>query len=137
VLDTRETKDNEIRRRRECAGCEERFTTYERIESPSLTVIKQDGEEERFNPEKILEGLKNACAKRPVSESEIEDIVDRIESRIRSNNVRTIESKEIGQMVVEELEDLDKVAYLRFASVYRSFEDVGSFEEELEHLKEE
>lgn len=135
VLDTRETSDNEIRRRRECSDCEERFTTYERVESPSLVVIKQGEREEEFSRQKILEGITKACSKRPVSEEQMEDIADRVESRIRAKNVRKVDSKEIGQLVLERLKELDEVAYIRFASVYRSFEDADSFEKELKELK--
>ncbi|MDY6777466.1 MAG: transcriptional regulator NrdR [Candidatus Nanohaloarchaea archaeon] len=137
VVDTRDTGENEVRRRRECRACGERFTTYERVESPSLRVVKQDGSEEQFRRDKIRDGIERACNKRPVSEEEIEDIVDQVESEIRSRNNRTVEADEIGEAVMERLKELDDVAYLRFASVYRDFEDADSFKEELEELERE
>lgn len=135
VVDTRETSDNEVRRRRECTECDERFTTYERHESPSLTVVKSNGEEELFDRAKLRTGIKRACNKRPLSEDDIEDLVDTIESKIRSKDVRSVSAEEIGDIAMSTLKDTDEVAYLRFASVYRDFDDVDSFEEELEELK--
>lgn len=135
VVDTRETSDNDVRRRRECSACGERFTTYERHESPSLTVVKRDGEDEPFNRDKLRTGIKRACNKRPMSEDDIEDLVDTIESRIRAKDVKEVSAEEIGEIAMSTLKETDEVAYLRFASVYRDFDDVDSFEEELEELK--
>lgn len=135
VVDTRETSDNDVRRRRECSACGERFTTYERHESPSLTVVKRDGEDEPFDRDKLRTGIKRACNKRPMSEDDIEDLVDTIESRIRAKDVKEVSAEEIGEIAMSTLKETDEVAYLRFASVYRDFDDVDSFEEELEELK--
>ncbi|MCJ7429222.1 MAG: transcriptional regulator NrdR [Candidatus Nanohaloarchaeota archaeon QJJ-5] len=135
VVDTRETSDNEVRRRRECSACGERFTTYERHESPSLTVVKRDGEEEPFDRDKLRTGIERACNKRPLAEDDIEDLVDTIESRIRAKDLKSVTAEEIGEIAMSTLKETDEVAYLRFASVYRDFDDVDSFEEELEELK--
>lgn len=136
VIDTRETGENEIRRRRECGDCGERFTTYERIESPSLRVVKEDGDTERFDRSKIREGVEHACSKRPVSDEDIDDLIDQVESEIRKEHTDTVSSKEVGEAVASRLKELDEVAYIRFASVYRSFEDAESFQDELEQLQE-
>lgn len=136
VVDTRDTGQNEIRRRRECADCGERFTTYERIESPSLQVVKQDGSAERFDPGKIRDGVERACNKRPVSDDEIDALVDQVESAIRQQHTDRVDSEEVGEAVAERLKELDEVAYIRFASVYRSFEDAESFQDELEELQD-
>jgi transcriptional repressor NrdR len=135
VLDTRETSDNEIRRRRECTDCEQRFTTYERYESQPLKVVKRDGTSEEFDRAKLKDGLTKACKKRPVDEETIEDIVDQVESRVGALNEREVSSETIGELIMERLRDLDDVAYIRFASVYRSFDDADSFKEELEELE--
>lgn len=135
VVDTRETSDNEVRRRRECSACGERFTTYERHESPSLTVVKRDGGEEPFDRDKLRTGIERACNKRPLAEDDIEDLVDTIESRIRAKDLKSVTAEEIGEIAMSTLKETDEVAYLRFASVYRDFDDVDSFEEELEELK--
>jgi len=136
VIDTRETGENEIRRRRECGGCGKRFTTYERIESPSLRVVKEGGDTERFDRSKVQEGVEHACNKRPVSDEQIDDLIDQVESAIRKEHTDTVSSKEVGETVASRLKDLDEVAYIRFASVYRSFEDAESFQDELEQLQE-
>lgn len=135
VVDTRVTTENEVRRRRECGDCKDRFTTYERLESPALAVEKEDGEVEQFSREKLKAGIAKACNKRPVENDTIEDLVDQVESQIRSLDTTTITTEKIGELVMERLRELDEVAYIRFASVYRSFDDVDSFEEELEELK--
>ncbi|MDY6770635.1 MAG: transcriptional regulator NrdR [Candidatus Nanohaloarchaea archaeon] len=135
VVDTRETTANEIRRRRECSNCGERFTTYERIESPELKVVKEDGTEEDFDRSKLRSGIERACNKRPVSDEQIEDLIDQVESEIRAENRKEVESKHIGELVMEKLRDIDDVAYIRFASVYRDFDSADSFEEEIEELK--
>jgi len=135
VLETRESNTAGIRRRRECSDCGERFTTYERVETPSLTVIKSDGTEEAFRREKLQEGIERACQKREISDAQIDSIVDEIEMELKSSGRDSVESGEIGDRVIEKLRDVDEVAYLRFASVYNSFDDVSAFEEEVETLK--
>lgn len=132
VVDKRDVEES-TRRRRECASCKKRFTTYEKAEI-QLTVIKKDGSREDFNREKIKAGMLTACEKRPVSEDEIEEAVDEIEARLRKMGTE-VESRKIGELVMRKLLRMDKVAYVRFASVYRSFEDVKAFEEEVRLLK--
>ncbi|MCS7233677.1 MAG: transcriptional regulator NrdR [Synergistetes bacterium] len=135
VIDSRPVEDGSvIRRRRECLKCTKRFTTYERIESHSILVIKKDGRREMFDREKIIRGLLKACEKRPVSREKIEEIADGIEAELRSEGRKEITSKEIGERVIEALKELDKVAYVRFASVYREFTDLTHFIKELENL---
>jgi transcriptional repressor NrdR len=135
VLDSREVRDGaEIRRRRECAGCDRRFTTYERVDELPATVVKRDGRRESFDREKLLNGLLRACEKRPVPRRELVAIVDSVESTIASREVREMSSEELGGLVIDQLRRLDQVAYVRFASVYRRFEDVNQFMEELRQL---
>lgn len=135
VLDSRDVREgDEIRRRRECAGCNRRFTTYERVDEVPVTVVKRDGRRERFDREKLLNGLLRACEKRPVARADLVRVVDAVESAISSRDVREMSSEEIGSMVISELRRLDQVAYVRFASVYRRFEDVSQFMDELRHL---
>ncbi len=135
VISTRTIKNgSEIRRRRECTQCEERFTTYERVKL-EIRVVKKDGTREKFQREKLKNGISRSCEKRPVSEEEIEEIVDKIEVKLREMKGNEIESAKIGELVMKELKDLDKVSYIRFASVYKSFEDASSFEEEVKTLK--
>jgi transcriptional repressor NrdR len=134
VVDKRESEENATRRRRECLKCKKRFTTYERVELSPLIVIKKDGRRERFSREKVKLGLLKACEKRPVPESDIEKVVNEIESKLKNMDKTEIESKVIGGLVMEKLKKLDKVAYIRFASVYREFTDLSSFEEELKKL---
>ena len=135
VISTRTIKKgSEIRRRRECTQCEERFTTYERVKL-DIRVVKKDGTREKFQREKLKNGISRSCEKRPVSEEEIEEIVDKIEVRLREMKGNEIESAKIGELVMKELKELDKVSYIRFASVYKSFEDASSFEEEVKTLK--
>lgn len=136
VIDSREL-ENSIRRRRECLRCGYRFTTYERIEMPSILVIKRSGAREIFDREKILRGIQKACEKRPVSAAQMEKIVSEVERSIIEMSETEISSKKIGEMVAEKLKELDEVAYIRFASVYRQFKDIKSFEKELQKLKEE
>jgi transcriptional repressor NrdR len=124
----------EIRRRRECDGCGRRFTTYERVDELPVTVVKRDGRRESFDREKLLNGLLRACEKRPVPRRDLVEIVDGVESQIASREVREMSSQEIGNWVIEELRRLDQVAYVRFASVYRRFEDVNQFMDELKEL---
>jgi transcriptional repressor NrdR len=138
VIDSRLTKDGDtIRRRRECYHCKRRFTTYERIEEMLPMVVKKDGRRELFDRQKIIAGLKKACEKRPVSSSAIEQTADRIEQTLQERGEKEVPSSAIGEAVMRELHQLDKVAYVRFASVYRSFKDVGEFMRELEELIEE
>jgi transcriptional repressor NrdR len=125
-----------IRRRRECLKCGKRFTTYERVEEGLPAVIKKDGRREAFNRDKILTGLKKACEKRPISTDMLEGIVNEIENELMEVGVREIESRWIGEKVMKVLKHLDKVAYVRFASVYREFKDVGEFTEVISSLDE-
>lgn len=135
VIDSREVREGaEIRRRRECDGCSRRFTTYERVDELPATVVKRDGRRESFDREKLLTGLLKACEKRPVPRRELVAIVDSVESNLAGREVREISSEEIGALVIDQLRQLDQVAYVRFASVYRRFEDVHQFMEELRQL---
>ena len=135
VLDSRDVRDgDEIRRRRECSGCRRRFTTYERVDEVPVTVVKRDGRRERFDREKLLNGLLRACEKRPVARADLIHVVDTVENAISGREVREMSSEGIGSMVIAELRGLDQVAYVRFASVYRRFEDVSQFMDELRHL---
>lgn len=130
VLDSRSTREGEgIRRRRECLGCARRFTTYEEIEEMRLTVVKKDERREPFDRSKIFKGMLTACEKRPVSIAQLEAAVDDIERALYNRGDKEVRSVEIGDMVIERLRRLDQVAYIRFASVYRQFEDVTQFKE--------
>lgn len=135
VVDSRDD-ENVVRRRRECLDlrCKHRFTTYERMEAPRLFVVKKDGRREQFNREKILSGLRRACEKRPVSESQMEAVAAGLERDLFSRGENEVPAATIGEKLMEALKSLDKVAYIRFASVYRSFRDVESFQEELATL---
>ena len=136
VLDTRTVGDGTVvRRRRECPVCGSRFTTYERFEPMKILVIKKDGRRELYQREKLLNGIMKACEKRPVSYEEMEEVVNRIESKIFRSGKQEILSKDIGDMVMNELKRLDHVAYVRFASVYREFADIDSFLEVINELK--
>lgn len=135
VVDSRETKEGEsIRRRRECLSCGRRFTSYERIDEIPYMVVKKDGSRERFERQKLIAGLLRACEKRPVSVAALEGIADRVETVLQDRAEKEIATKEIGEFVMQELRRLDKVAYVRFASVYRHFRDVGEFITELRGL---
>ncbi len=135
VVDSREGKVGDlIRRRRECLKCERRFTTYERIDEVPYMVIKKDGRRERFERKKILQGLLKACEKRPVPTSRLESIVDEAEQFVSDSNERERTTKEIGELLMNRLKKLDKVAYVRFASVYLDFKDVKEFMDELKGL---
>ncbi|HHY92741.1 MAG TPA: transcriptional repressor NrdR [Firmicutes bacterium] len=135
VLDSRPAEDGSaIRRRRECEGCGRRFTTYERVEEQPLFVVKRDGRRERFDRQKILTGLVKACEKRPISLATLEELAQGVEREIRNTLLEEVPSTTIGDLVIERLRDLDEVAYVRFASVYRRFTDVERFREELESL---
>lgn len=136
VNDKRETEDLSVtRRRRECLKCHKRFTTYEKIEDFDLVIVKKDGKRERFDRHKLLTGFLKACEKRPVSMEKIENTIKEIESELREKGDNEVPSKKIGQLVMRKLKTLDKVAYIRFASVYREFEDLESFREELGKLQ--
>lgn len=135
VVDSRPTDDgNSIRRRRECAGCGRRFTTYEKIEAQQLLVIKKDNSRELFDPKKLRSGIIAACHKRPVSAAEIERVVTDVEQWANNNLQEEITTRQIGEMVMTALRKLDEVAYVRFASVYRQFTDIPSFMSELNSL---
>lgn len=128
VVDSRDSRDGRaVRRRRECLKCQKRFTTYEMVEDVSIMVVKKDGRREPFNRQKILAGVRRACEKRPIGIEEMEKLVDEIEKRVYSLAEREIKSSVIGNLVMEKLKILDKVAYVRFASVYREFEDTSDF----------
>ncbi|MBX9657405.1 MAG: transcriptional regulator NrdR [Nitrospiraceae bacterium] len=138
VVDSRMAKEGEvIRRRRECLGCKRRYTTYERVEEILPVVVKKDGRRESFDRTKILSGLKKACEKRPISTATIEDVTDRIEKRIQEMGESEIESRVVGEEVMKELHQLDQVAYVRFASVYREFKDIDQFMDELKSLAQQ
>jgi len=138
VIDSRLSKDGAvIRRRRECDRCQRRFTTYERVEEMLPLVVKKDGGREEFDRSKIISGLKKACEKRPVSITTIEQIADRIERGLQERGDKEVPSSVIGEAVMRELHKLDQVAYVRFASVYRSFKDAGEFMRELQDLIQE
>ncbi len=135
VVDSRESKEGEvIRRRRECLECGRRFTSYERIDEIPYMVVKKDGSRERFERQKLIAGLLKACEKRPVSVSAVEAIADRVEATLQDRPEKEIGTAEIGSFVMQELKRLDKVAYVRFASVYRHFRDIGEFMTELRDL---
>ncbi len=135
VLESREVEDgNTIRRRRECLSCRGRFTSYEKIEERPLLVTKRDGRREQFSRSKVVKGIMHACEKRPVSINAIETLVDEIEREIHREAGREVVSSKIGELVMEKLQLLDKVAYIRFASVYRKFEDVSEFLKEVKEV---
>jgi transcriptional repressor NrdR len=137
VIDSRLSKDGDmIRRRRECSHCQRRFTTYERVEETLPLVIKKDGRREAFDRGKILAGLHKACEKRPISVTVLEKLIERIEQRLQDAGEREVHSREIGEQIMQELQNLDEVAYVRFASVYRSFKDVNEFMNEVKELLE-
>ena len=135
VVDSRESKEGEvIRRRRECLDCGRRFTSYERIDEIPYMVIKKDGTRERFERQKLIAGLLKACEKRPVSVSAVEAVADRVEAAVQERPEKEMSTEEVGALVIEELKRLDKVAYVRFVSVYRHFRDIGEFMTELTDL---
>lgn len=137
VIDSRASEDgSSIRRRRECIACKRRFTTYERLEERPLMVIKNGGTREQFNRDKLLKGISKACEKRPVSMEDIENIVADIERELRDNFDREVSSKIIGELIMDKLQSLDEVAYVRFASVYRQFGDLNGFIKTIEQLKD-
>ncbi len=135
VVDSREGRDGGfIRRRRECGGCGRRFTSYETVEDIPYMVVKNDGRREPFDRKKLRGGLQKACEKRPIPSARLDAIADEIENRLHEGTDREMTTREIGELVMERLKDLDEVAYVRFASVYRQFEDVGEFLDELKTL---
>ncbi len=135
VVDSRESKEGEvIRRRRECLECGRRFTSYERIDEIPYMVVKKDGRRERFDRQKLVNGLLKACEKRPVRVAALESVADRIESTLQDRPEREMSTEEIGACVMQELKQLDKVAFVRFASVYRNFRDLDEFKHELNEL---
>jgi len=135
VLDSRPVDEGRsIRRRRECESCLNRFTTFERVEEPPLIVVKKEGTREEFNKEKILRGLIKACEKRPVSLKQLEEVTQNVERELRNLGISEVKSDMIGEIVMEALRDIDDVAYVRFASVYRQFKDLNVFIEELKDI---
>ncbi len=135
VVDSREAKDGDsIRRRRECLDCAKRFTSYERIDEIPYMVVKKDGKREAFDRNKIMAGLLRACEKRPISANQLESIVDSVERYVQESNERERPTNELGKIIMTRLKELDKVAYVRFASVYLEFEDVSEFMTELKYL---
>ena len=138
VIDSRPAEEGTtIRRRRECLACSRRFTTYEIMERMPLVVIKRDGSRQAFDKMKIMNGMIRACEKRPVPLADLEAVADGIEAELQSSLEREISTTEIGEMVMTKLKDMDEVAYVRFASVYRQFKDINTFMEELTHLLED
>ncbi|SEL77290.1 transcriptional repressor NrdR [Alkalibacterium putridalgicola] len=136
VIDSRPADDGRaIRRRRECENCSFRFTTFERIEQSAILVVKKNGNREEFSREKLLRGIRRACEKRPVTAEDQENIVNKVERKIRDLGLSEVPSTKIGEYVMEELVDLDDVAYIRFASVYRQFKDIEVFMQEMKELE--
>jgi transcriptional repressor NrdR len=137
VVDSRDSEAGDaVRRRRECLGCERRYTTYERIEEVPLVVVKRDGREELFARAKVLNGLLRACEKRGIPRGRLERVVEGIESTLRQSGRERVSTHEVGERALRSLRDIDKVAYVRFASVYRQFDDLGEFQQELARLEE-
>lgn len=135
VIDSRSSEEGRsIRRRRECLNCHRRFTTYENVEESSLMVIKKDGRREPFDRKKLLAGIKKACEKRPISTQQLEELADKIEYTLQSKFEKEVDASQIGELVMEFLYELDEVAYVRFASVYRQFKDINQFMKELKGL---
>ena len=135
VIDSRESKEGElIRRRRECLQCERRFTTYERIDEIPYMVVKKDGRREKFDRQKVMTGLLKACEKRPVGMGRLAELIDDVESRLSESADRELSTTEIGELLMDKLSGIDKIAYVRFASVYRDFQDVEAFLSELKDL---
>lgn len=135
VIDSRRLEEtNSIKRRRECLSCEKRFSTYERVELAPLVVIKKNGDREQFDRQKLLRGIMHACEKRPVSIDTMESMVSQIETALNNDLMQEVESEHIGELVMDKLKEVDEVAYVRFASVYRQFRDINTFMEELQKL---
>ncbi|MFC1753425.1 transcriptional regulator NrdR [Thermoproteota archaeon] len=135
VIDKRESSPGITRRRRECPKCKKRFSTYEKVEVLNLSIIKKDGTRESYDREKLEKGIKRACEKRPITHEDIDKIMSEIESELLNKKTKEVNSKEVGELLMNKLKKVDKVAYIRFASVYREFEDISSFENELDKLK--
>lgn len=136
VIESREVSEGEsIRRRRECEQCQNRFTTYERIEKPQLVVIKNDGTRELFSREKLMAGLIRACEKTPVTSMQIDNIISKVEKDLYSMGESEVRSRQVGELLMEKLATVNEVAYVRFASVYRRFKDIASFEKELSQIR--
>lgn len=137
VIDSRPTNEGAvIRRRRECLGCGRRFTTFEQIEDYPIYVIKRDGSRQAFDPEKLRRGILKSCAKRPVSAEDIDDLISEVKNEIYRRENREIKAEEIGELIINGLRDIDEVAYIRFASVYREFDNLQSFLQELQAMQE-
>ena len=135
VIDSRRLEEtNAIKRRRECLSCEKRFSTYERVELAPLVVIKKNGDREQFDRQKLLRGIMHACEKRPVSIDTMEKLVSEVETQLNNELMQEVESEKIGELVMDKLKEVDEVAYVRFASVYRQFRDINTFMEELQKL---
>ena len=135
VIDSRRLEEtNSIKRRRECLACEKRFSTYERVELAPLVVIKKNGDREQFDRQKLLRGIMHACEKRPVSIDMMEKMVSEVETTLNNELMQEVESERIGELVMDKLKEVDEVAYVRFASVYRQFRDINTFMEELQKL---
>ena len=135
VIDSRESKEGDvIRRRRQCLRCERRFTTYERIDEIPYMVVKKDGRREKFDRQKVLNGLLKACEKRPIAMARLAELVDEVESRLSESSEREMSTTDVGEILIERLRGLDKIAYVRFASVYRDFQDEEAFISELKSL---
>lgn len=135
VVDSRSIEEgNSIRRRRECLNCKYRFTTYEKLEYTPIIVVKKNGLRQQFDRDKVISGILRACEKRPVSLENIEKVVDEIEMELHNSLEKEVEASKIGEMVIERLKDLDEIAYVRFASVYRQFKDINEFKRELNKL---
>ena len=138
VVDSRESREGDvIRRRRECVKCERRFTSYEKIESIPFQVVKRDLRREPYEREKLMKGLRMACSKRPIPAATLERLADDIEAEMQESPEREISSRKLGNLVMDRLRDLDEIAYVRFASVYRRFEDVEQFVKELDQLRDD
>jgi len=136
VIDTREANEG-VRRRRECRGCEKRFTTYEHVAASNPMVVKRDGRREEFDRAKLLAGVRKACAKRPIAVEEVERLVNAVESRVRARKKGEVKSRVIGDMVMKKLKELDEVAYIRFASVYLPLDDLNAIKREVDRLLEQ
>ena len=136
VVDSRNVNEsNSIRRRRECLNCKSRFTTYEKIEYTPITIVKKNGLRQQFDRDKLISGMLRACEKRPVSVDTIEKAADQIEAELNNSMEKEVESSKLGDMVIEKLRNIDEIAYVRFASVYREFKDINEFKKELNKLK--
>jgi transcriptional repressor NrdR len=134
VIDSRDLDDVSIRRRRECPACSMRFTTNERIEAPRLAILKRDGSREEFDREKLISGMRKALTRRPVPDDAAERAADQIEAELRAGGAPEVESSEVGRMAMEKLREIDQIAYIRFASVYQSFEDLEALKREVDNL---